>query len=49
MVQKDVVLIVEDDSDIIEILSLYLGGSGYGVQAARTGEEGLALLGEGRA
>ncbi|AEB06567.1 two component transcriptional regulator, winged helix family [Coriobacterium glomerans PW2] len=40
----DTVLIAEDDGDIIEILSLYLGGSGYEVRAARNGADALEIL-----
>lgn len=40
----DTVLIVEDDADIVELLSLYLGASGYEVASAPDGVEGLGLL-----
>lgn len=40
----DTVLIVEDDADIVELLSLYLGASGYEVASAPDGVEGLELL-----
>ena len=41
---NETVLIVEDDSDIIEILSLYLCGSDYQVETAANGKLGLELL-----
>lgn len=40
----DKVLVVEDDSDIVEILSLYLGGSGYDVLSAGNGVDSIDLL-----
>lgn len=40
----DLVLIVEDDADISEILTLYLTSSGYGVITAENGEVGLGML-----
>lgn len=36
------VLIVEDDPNIVELLTLYLEKSGYGILVAGDGEEGLA-------
>lgn len=39
------VLVVEDDPDIVEILRLYLEGSGYVVLSAKNGADGLELLG----
>lgn len=42
----DKVLVVEDDSDIVEILSLYLGGSGYNVLSAGNVVDGIDLLRE---
>ena len=41
---NETVLIVEDDSDIIEILSLYLCGRDYPVETAANGKLGLELL-----
>jgi DNA-binding response OmpR family regulator len=41
---EDCVLIVEDDADIVEILRLYLEGSGYQVVEASNGTEGLERL-----
>ena len=43
-VMNETVLIVEDDSDIVEILSLYLCGSDYQVETAANGRLGLELL-----
>lgn len=40
----DLVLIVEDDVDITEILTIYLTSSGYNVISAANGKEGLNLL-----
>lgn len=40
----DRVLVVEDDADIAEILTLYLRGSGFSVLVAGNGKEGLDLL-----
>ena len=40
----EMVLIVEDDSDIAEILRLYLEGAGYMVLTAANGAEGLEVL-----
>jgi CheY-like chemotaxis protein len=37
-------LIVDDDSDLAEVLSQALRESGYFVQTARSGEEGLRVL-----
>lgn len=42
----ETVLIVEDDADIVELLSLYLTGSGYEVVSASDGIEGLRALRE---
>jgi len=41
---RDVVLVVEDDSDITELLTLYLSGGGYEVRTAGDGIEGLEAL-----
>ena len=41
---KALVLIIEDDKDIQELLSISFGGEGWKLLAARTGEEGLNLL-----
>ena len=38
------VLVAEDDPDIVELLTLYLSGSGYEVVAAGDGEQALELL-----
>lgn len=38
------VLVVEDDADIVEILSLYLGGAGFNLLTAPNGKQGLELL-----
>lgn len=40
----ETVLIVEDDQDIVELLSLYLTGSGYDVVTAENGEDALEQL-----
>ena len=40
----ETVLIVEDDQDIVELLLLYLTGSGYDVVTAGNGEEALEQL-----
>lgn len=40
----ETVLIVEDDRDIVELLSLYLTGSGYDVVTAGNGEDALEQL-----
>lgn len=40
----ETVLIVEDDEDIVELLSLYLTGSGYDVVTAGNGEDALEQL-----
>lgn len=37
------ILIAEDDKDIIELLTLYLGGEGFDVLAAENGLEALAI------
>jgi CheY-like chemotaxis protein len=37
-------LIVDDDSDIVEVLGELLRGDGHEVRTASTGEEGLAVL-----
>lgn len=42
MVEK--VLIVEDDADIVEILSLYLSGAGFEVETAPNGAVGIEQL-----
>jgi two-component system phosphate regulon response regulator PhoB len=41
---KAVVLIIEDDSEIQEMLSLAFSGEGWKLRQAGTGEEGIALL-----
>lgn len=41
---RETVLVVEDDPDITEILSLYLGGGGYAVRTACDGLSGLDEL-----
>ncbi len=38
------VLIVEDDHDIVEILTLYLSGAGFEVEAAPDGKQGIEAL-----
>lgn len=40
----DTVLVVEDDADIVELLTLYLQGSGFAVLTAANGLDGLAIL-----
>lgn len=40
----DVVLIAEDDENIVELLRLYLSGSGYEVRCAHDGAEALEIL-----
>lgn len=40
----DRILIVEDDRDIVEILTLYLSGAGYEVETASDGALGLEAL-----
>lgn len=44
METRATVLIVEDDSDIVEIITLYLCGSGYRVLSAGNGAAGLDLM-----
>jgi CheY-like chemotaxis protein len=39
-----VVLVVEDDDDVREIATAFLGDLGFSVRAARNGHEGLALI-----
>ncbi|MCR4955128.1 MAG: response regulator transcription factor [Lachnospiraceae bacterium] len=46
MSKEYTVLIAEDDQDIVEILKLYLTGSGFHVIDAKDGEEALQLLSE---
>ena len=41
---QDTILVVEDDPDIVEILRLYLGSSGYRFLSAGDGERGLDVL-----
>ncbi|MDR1900668.1 MAG: response regulator transcription factor [Treponema sp.] len=41
---KAVILIIEDDDDIQEILSLAMAKENWSLRAAKTGEEGLAVL-----
>lgn len=38
------ILVAEDDSDIVELLRLYLEGSGYKVHAAQDGEQALDIM-----
>ncbi len=38
------VLLVDDDADLLKLLAMRLGGAGYDVRQARSGEEALALL-----
>ena len=38
------VVVVEDDDHIAELLELYLGQAGFGVERATTGDDGLALV-----
>ena len=42
----ETVLVVEDDADIVELLELYLTGSGYEVVSARDGVAALEILRE---
>ncbi|MDR1948467.1 MAG: response regulator transcription factor [Spirochaetaceae bacterium] len=42
---KAVILIIEDDPDIRELLTLAFATEGWKLRMAKTGEEGLALLG----
>ena len=44
---RDVVLVVEDDTDITELLTLYLNGGGYEVRTAGDGVDGLEALKSG--
>src|SRR5512147_2495389 len=47
MMRKDIkVLIVEDDQPLRELLQIELSRSGYKVEAAANGEEGLAMYKE---
>ncbi len=41
---KDTILIVEDDQDIIELLTLYLEGNGFYVKSALNGADALHIL-----
>jgi two-component system OmpR family response regulator len=41
------ILIIEDDSEIVEVVRNGLGEAGYAVEAAATGEEGLRLAATG--
>ena len=41
---QDVVLIVEDDSSILMVLSAYLSGEGYRVLQAENGEQAFEIL-----
>ncbi len=43
---KKSVVIIEDDSDILKVLSYCLKGAGYHVEAANDGEEGVNLVKE---
>jgi len=43
------VLIVEDDADIRELLSVSMAGENWALVQAKSGEEGLAFLAKGRA
>jgi DNA-binding response OmpR family regulator len=40
-------LVVEDDADIVELLTHYLSADGFGVEAAADGRKALALLRQG--
>jgi len=42
------VLVVDDEPNIREVVSLYLRGEGYDVLSAADGEEGLELYRRGR-
>ncbi len=41
---QQTILIAEDDADIIELLSLYLGGEGYHILPAENGRQALELV-----
>jgi two-component system phosphate regulon response regulator PhoB len=41
---KDLIVIIEDDPEIQEMLSLAFAGEGWRLAAAKTGEEGFGLL-----
>ena len=47
MTQKPSVMIIEDDADMIQLLSVILKRGGYAPVAALGGNEGLRLLREG--
>ena len=38
------ILIAEDDTDITELLSLYLGSDGYHIHTAQTGLQALDII-----
>ncbi len=44
MAEKATVLVVEDDTDILDLVSMLLREEGYEVRAARSGAEALAAL-----
>jgi two-component system phosphate regulon response regulator PhoB len=44
LMSKAVILIIEDDPEIQEMLSLAFAGEGWKLHQARTGEEGITLL-----
>ena len=41
---KERILVVEDDSDITQILQIYLSNQGYEVQCAANGEQALQQM-----
>src|SRR5204863_5406257 len=46
VVKERVVVVIEDDSNIADLLDLYLREAGYRVLLAPSGERGLELLGQ---